>query len=181
MRRLVEMVALAAAVALAPSHAGAQATPAPPGAPVPDMPALRSAPDTPGAEATPESPCANARSRVRRPTWKPVAPNKTPPGSMAERFAATLNLDARQKAEWEAAERETKAIVAPLVPRVSDAQCRLAAALKQGQTEDVVKERIDALAAIEAELRGARTDMERRLTAVLTPEQRRKYEIITRR
>jgi LTXXQ motif family protein len=182
MRRLVGIVAvaLAATVALAPSHAGAQASPAPPGAPVQDMPAVRSAPDTPGAQATLESPCENARSRIRRPTWKPVAP-KTPPGSMAERFAATLRLDDKQKAEWEAAERETKVIVAPLVPRVRDAQCQLEAALKQGETGDVVKERVDALAAINSEIRRARTDMERRLTAVLTPEQRRKYEIITRR
>jgi hypothetical protein len=184
MRRIGGAVALAVVVALAPSHAGAQgaqAAPAPPGAHVPDAPAARSAPDTPGAQATPESPCESARSRIRRPTWRPVAPSKTPPGSMAERFAATLHLDDKQKAEWEAAERETKAIVAPLVPRARDAQCQLEAAVKQGQPEDVVKARVDALAAIQAEIRRARTDMERRLTGALTPEQRRKYEIITRR
>jgi hypothetical protein len=180
MRRIGGAVALAVVVALAPGHAGAQATPAPPGAQVPDVPAARSAPDTPGAQATPESPCENARSRIRRPAWRPAAP-KTPPGSMAERFAATLHLDDKQKAEWEAAERETKAIVAPLVPRARDAQCQLETALKQGQAEDVVKARVDALAAVQAEIQRARTDMERRLTGALTPEQRRKYEIITRR
>jgi hypothetical protein len=100
---------------------------------------------------------------------------------MAERFSAALSLDDKQKAEWDAAEREAKAIVGPLIIRHRAAQRDLAAALKQGQSEDVVKERTDALAAIQSEIRRARTDMEARMTAVLRPEQRRKYDILTRR
>ena len=64
-----------------------------------------------------------------------------------ERFATSLDLDDKQKAEWEAAERETKAIVAPLILRMRTAQRQLDAAVKEGQPEDVVKERVDALAA----------------------------------
>ena len=130
----------------------------------------------------PETPRANAPARSGQPpTGRPGAPSKTPPLSVTERFATTLDLSDKQKAEWDAAERETKAIVSPLVLRMRTAQRQLDAAVKQGQTEDVVKERIDALAAIQSEIRRARTDMERRITAVLTPQQRRKYDIITRR
>ena len=61
------------------------------------------------------------------------------------------------------------------------AQRQLHMAVKQAQSDEVVKERSDAVAAIQSEIRRARTEMESRLTAVLTPEQRLKYEIITRR
>jgi Spy/CpxP family protein refolding chaperone len=169
------MVVLAAAVALAASHAGGQTPPsAPPGAP--------SAPAMPTVPAIPETPRASPPARSgQSPTGRPGAPSKTPPMSVTERFATALDLSDKQKAEWDGAERETRVIVSPLILRMRTAQRELDAALKQGQTEDVVKERVDALAAVQSEIRRARTDMERRMTAVLTPEQRRKYDIITRR
>jgi hypothetical protein len=112
---------------------------------------------------------------------RPGGPAKAPQASMAERFAGPLGLDDKQKAEWEAAEREHKAIMLPLIRRSRVAQRQLDAALKQSETADVVKERMDALTAVQSEIRQARSDIEQRLTAVLTPEQRRKYDIITRR
>jgi Spy/CpxP family protein refolding chaperone len=100
---------------------------------------------------------------------------------MAERFGPALELTPAQKTEWDAAEREARAAVAPLLPRVRKAQRELAEATKQGTSADVVQERTEALRAAQADLRRARADMERRMLGVLTAEQRHKYELLTRR
>ena len=176
MRRLARVLALAGVAALAAGHAGAQMAPPQPPAPAPAMPSM---PSEPGA---PVPPRASAPSTTGRPgAAKPGVQTKAPPAPASERFSSALNLNDKQKAEWDAAEREAKAIVSPLMIQLRGAQRQLDTAVKQGQSDEVVKERSDALAAIQSEMRRARTEMESRMTAVLTPEQRRKYEIITRR
>jgi Spy/CpxP family protein refolding chaperone len=100
-----------------------------------------------------------------------------PPRPPHERLGAMLGLTSEQQAAWDAARRDADPSLRGLHEQASGLRREIGALLDQpGPDAALVGQRMIALHEIEGRARKAREALDEKLVALLTPEQKTKYE-----
>jgi Spy/CpxP family protein refolding chaperone len=97
----------------------------------------------------------------------------------AARLAHYLDLTPDQIAAWKQIHTDTAALVQPLAASAHETRTQLKAALESASPDPAAVGKLAiALHATRAQIRAARADARAKLAAVLTPEQKTKFEAL---
>jgi Spy/CpxP family protein refolding chaperone len=104
-------------------------------------------------------------------------PNAHNPGGPRAGLVAYLQLTPDQITAWQQIHKDTAAAIKPLASQARDLRTQLEAAVKAGSPDPVAIGKLTlALRSVREQVRAARDESKTKLLAVLTPEQKTKFE-----